>query len=210
MRREEKKRATREAILDRAAAGFRARGFDETRLRDLHEPLGLSEQTLLNYFPSKQALLDALALRWLAAQTAGVAAADAASRSDRADTITELSRHMRPFVEAIEADRAFMALVFTRSSLFQGGPAHADRDGALYPHTRAAFDALTGAIAAAQSRGELRSDVPAQQLGEIAFAVFRTTTTLWLNDYWGDDESLLTRLERAFTVVWSGARAQEA
>ena len=52
--REEKKQEQRQAIVDMALALFRERGFDETRVQDVTERLGISETTFFNYFPTKQ------------------------------------------------------------------------------------------------------------------------------------------------------------
>ena len=53
--REEKKAEQRRAILDTAAALFRKRGYEETRVRDIVERLRISEVTFFNYFPTKDA-----------------------------------------------------------------------------------------------------------------------------------------------------------
>ena len=40
-----------------AAALFRKRGYEQTRVRDIIERLRISEVTFFNYFPSKDALI---------------------------------------------------------------------------------------------------------------------------------------------------------
>jgi AcrR family transcriptional regulator len=51
--RERKKRATRRAISDAATGLFMAKGFDNTSVAEIAEVVGVSPQTVLNYFPAK-------------------------------------------------------------------------------------------------------------------------------------------------------------
>ena len=55
--RERKKRAMRTQLSDTAARMFLERGFDAVRVADVGEACGVSEKTVFNYFPSKEALL---------------------------------------------------------------------------------------------------------------------------------------------------------
>jgi len=56
-RRERKKAATRKALSDKAVEMFIARGFDNVSVREIAEAVDVSATTLLNYFPSKEALV---------------------------------------------------------------------------------------------------------------------------------------------------------
>ena len=51
--RERKKTATRRAISDAATGLFMAKGFDNTSVAEIAEVVGVSPQTVLNYFPAK-------------------------------------------------------------------------------------------------------------------------------------------------------------
>lgn len=51
--RERKKRATRRAISDAATELFMRKGFDNTSVAEIAEVVGVSPQTVLNYFPAK-------------------------------------------------------------------------------------------------------------------------------------------------------------
>ena len=70
--REEKKAEQRRAILNTAAALFRKRGYEETRVRDIVERLRISEVTFFNYFPTKDALIMAFAVEMLEFSIASV------------------------------------------------------------------------------------------------------------------------------------------
>jgi AcrR family transcriptional regulator len=53
-------RATTDRILDAALKSFGSQGFEATSLDDLAGELGVTKQTILYWFPSKAALLDAV------------------------------------------------------------------------------------------------------------------------------------------------------
>ena len=56
-------RRTRQAILDAASSLFAQNGYFGTSLREVATRVGVRESALYNYFPSKQALFDALLAR---------------------------------------------------------------------------------------------------------------------------------------------------
>ena len=51
--------STRSRVVDQAVTAFGSRGYDTTSLDALAAELGVRKQTILYYFPSKEALLDA-------------------------------------------------------------------------------------------------------------------------------------------------------
>jgi AcrR family transcriptional regulator len=55
--RERKKRLTRQYLSDTATAMFLDRGFDAVRVADVAAACGVSEKTVFNYFPVKEALV---------------------------------------------------------------------------------------------------------------------------------------------------------
>jgi len=55
--RERKKRLMRARLSDTAAAMFLERGFDAVRVAEVARACGVSEKTVFNYFPTKEALL---------------------------------------------------------------------------------------------------------------------------------------------------------
>jgi len=58
--RQQKKQQARRSILDAAGTLIAARGYDETKMRDIASSAGISYQTLYNYFPTKGQILRAL------------------------------------------------------------------------------------------------------------------------------------------------------
>jgi AcrR family transcriptional regulator len=55
--RERKRRLTRQRISDVATTLFMSRGFDNVRVADVAEIVGVSEKTIYNYFPTKESLV---------------------------------------------------------------------------------------------------------------------------------------------------------
>jgi AcrR family transcriptional regulator len=66
--RERKKRQTKQRIADEAASLFRLRGYETVRISDIAAAAEVSEQTLYNYFPSKETC----SLTWIASMRRGL------------------------------------------------------------------------------------------------------------------------------------------
>ena len=75
--RERKKRLMRQRLSDTATAMFLERGFDAVRVSEVAEACGVSEKTVFNYFPVKEALVMDRLEATLAAVRAGLADAAA-------------------------------------------------------------------------------------------------------------------------------------
>ncbi len=204
--RERKKEQTRAAILMQAETLFRERGFEATRVRDIISHVEISEPTFFKYFPSKQVLVDELALEWLR----GATLTWPVGSEETSQTLEDLGTVFRPLVRAIEADRSYMLLVLTHTSLWNPQGAmrgkHAELGHPLHETTQTAFTAMADFFGQAQRQGEVRAELDPLQLSEISFAVFRTTLQLWASDYWHADHDLEERLTAAFDVLFRGMR----
>jgi len=219
-----KKKRVRDAILAVCGRLFRTRGFDETTIDDIIGETEISRQTFFNYFPGKEAVLAELGLAWLGVQgeraragarsdRPGGARSDrpGGARSDRpARLMAGFRRVLHEQLAGVQQDREFMRLVFTRSGLFfPHGPHVGSRaDEPRLDRTRAFFAGLVSLVRAAQEAGELRRDVPADQIAEMYVAVMVVTIRFWLTGYWGGTESLVERGMRAFDVLEDGLRAR--
>src|SRR5690348_558884 len=71
--RERKKRLMRQQLSDTATAMFLERGFDGVRVVEVAAACGVSEKTVFNYFPVKEALVMDRLEATLAALSAGLA-----------------------------------------------------------------------------------------------------------------------------------------
>lgn len=205
-----KKQQVRDAILDVCGRSFRARGFDETTVDAIVGEVGISRQTFFNYFPTKEAVLAELGLAWLREQAAGPRAGARAGRG--ASVFEGTRRFLRRQLGAIERDRDFMRLVFTRSGLlFPTGPQlGTDADERRLDHTRDAFAALAALLRVGQEAGQVRGDIAAEQVAELYVAVMVITIRLWLTDCWGETESLVERGMRALDALENGLRARRS
>ena len=153
--REEKKRETRDAIVATALELFRTQGFEGTRIQDIAQRLRISEATFFNYFPTKQSVLAAVADGMIASSVETLAreATDAdRSVSDRLHEVAGV------FSAQFEGDRAFIALLASHTRYFLG-----ERTGRF----EQAYVLLSQLFSEGQRRGEIRSDIPPDQLAEL-------------------------------------------
>lgn len=99
-RRERKKAATRRALSETALQMFLERGFDNVTVREIAEVADVSTTTLMNYFPTKEALVfdldDELEHSLVEAVTA---------RAPDLSVLESLRRHMRARVERAVSGR---------------------------------------------------------------------------------------------------------
>ena len=188
--REDKKRATRTAIIDTSLALFRERGFDDTRVQDVADRLHISEGTFFNYFPTKLAVLEEV----------GVHLLDQAIELLEADREADLTVPQRleasstAFARTFEHDKQFAALLATHTMLFS--PTRAARLARV--HTL-----LCGLFAEGQARAEIRADIDAGQLADAFLAVSAAMVQGWaaLED---TADSLEKRLLDATAVILWG------
>lgn len=206
--RERKKQRVRRRILTVCERLFRARGFDETTIDDIVGEVEVSRQTFFNYFPGKQAVLAELGLLWL--QEQGELARRGREATRPGSVREDFRQTLAAQLAAIERDRDFMRLVFTRSGVFfpHGPQVGSGADQPRLDRTRQFFAVVSRIVEAGQQAGRVRRDVPADQIAEMYVAVLVITTRLWLTDYWGDTGSLVERGMRAFDVIERGLREE--
>jgi len=196
--REEKKLQQRRDILKAAVALFRKRGYEETRVQDIIDAVGVSEATFFNYFPSKDALLEAYAIGRIEQYAALLRDEMADERRSVPDRVRDLVRTIGEVLQ--KEDRQFMALVATRSKLFQGG------EGNVFERQVQAHGTLVQLFREGQSRGEIRSDLDPHLLAESLTGAYTFAIVNWLTGRWRDSEQLSTRLVRVADVVLDGCR----
>lgn len=196
--REEKKAEQRRAILSASIALFRRRGYQRTRVRDIIERLRISEATFFNYFPSKDALLEAFAAEQL--DETAVNLRIAIGRRDRPvpERIHDL---MQLWALGWSSDREFSVVMATRSRLLSGP------QGLLREKVLRNYQLFERLFAQGQRRAEIRKDARPRQLAEMLEGIFTITAGNWLVGWWKDEtESLEQRLMRAVEVFLDGCR----
>lgn len=122
--RERKKRRTRQLLADTATEMFLAKGFDGVRVSEIAEACGVSEKTVFNYFPTKEALVmdrldDASDALLAALADTALTPVQAALRVLDAELATMLGRlaGQKSFREAAEQYRRFSTLVWSTPAL---------------------------------------------------------------------------------------------
>jgi AcrR family transcriptional regulator len=190
--RDDKKAATRAAIMETALARFRSVGFDRTRVHDVVDDLRLSEATFFNYFPSKLSVLEAVADTML-------------NRSlellreelvDEHGPIEERLERLSGGFASIFAGDLELATLLARHTRFLY--VASDRSGEGH-------EMMTRLFADGQAKGEVRDDVPAAQLADITLAASLVTINSWIDDH-DPAVPLNERLLAAHRVFWQGAR----
>jgi AcrR family transcriptional regulator len=195
--REEKKRQQRQEILDGALALIRERGYDNTRVQDIVERTGISEGTFFNYFATKESLLHDFALVHIDIYSGALQHELEAANVPVPDRIREL---IKAAALAIEADRAFQEVIYTRSDLFNAS-------GLLREKTLLMYDQLAELFRLGQERGEISESVDPMQLAEVMTGIYHLTTLNWLTGWWEDETADLdTRLSNAVGVFLDGCR----
>jgi len=194
--REEKKAEQRRAILNTAAALFRKKGYEETRVRDIVDRLRISEVTFFNYFPTKDALIMAFAVEMLEYSIASVQ--------------RELERHevsvpdrfrvlMRQWARSWDEDPVFQGLVAKQSRYLT------DVKGLLQVRSRELYRQYERLFTEGQRRGEIRSDQNPLYLAEMMEGMMILIAGNWVVGWWeGRSESLEARFMKAMDVFLDG------
>ncbi len=170
-RRERKKREVRNRIAEAAWRLFHEQGIDATTVDQIAEAADVSQKTVFNHFPTKQALVHELAARLLdlhrsaleeeRQRTAPVHDQLGAFFARAAETLERGDPLLRELVLDVMRDRA------------PAGPG-----ARSIAEMQAAF---AGMLARGQERGEVRRDVDAQLLAETVAALLTGIIINWVN-----------------------------
>ena len=194
--REEKKAEQRRAILNAAAALFRKKGYEETRVRDIVERLRISEVTFFNYFPSKDALIAAFAVEMLEFSIASVKRELERHDCSVPDRIRSL---MRQWATSWDSDPEFHALVAKQSRMMT------DVKGVLRDRSLQLYEQYERLFAEGQKRGEIRADQKPLYLAEMMEGMLTLVAGNWVSGWWENrSDSLEERFMNAMTVFLEG------
>jgi AcrR family transcriptional regulator len=194
--REEKKAEQRRAILNAAAALFRKRGYQETRVRDIAERLRISEVTFFNYFPTKDALIMAFAVEMLEFSIASVKREIERRDCSVPDRIRNV---MRQWATSWDADPEFHALVAKQSRLLT------DVKGVLRDRSLQLYQQYERLFAEGQKRGEIRPDQKPLHLAEMMEGMLVLIAGNWVSGWWQNrSDPLEERFMNAVTVFLDG------
>jgi AcrR family transcriptional regulator len=163
-RRERKKLETQGNLMDAALRLFCERGYEETTVEDITEAADVAKGTFFNYFPTKDAVLPAIAASRL--QQLEDALTPDRGAPDSAVVRIKLALHLiadDPLCDPRMARRLFAAVMRHREL----NPGHAIRD------------LLIEQVRQAQDNGEIREDVDAVYLGSMIRATFFQFLMMW-------------------------------
>jgi AcrR family transcriptional regulator len=199
--REEKKAEQRRAILNTAAALFRKRGYEETRVRDIVDRLRISEVTFFNYFPAKDALITAFAVEMLEFSIASVKRELERHDCGVPDRIRSL---MRQWATSWDSDPEFHGLVAKQSRMMT------DVKGVLADRSRQLYKQYERLFAEGQKRGEIRADYKPLHLAEMMEGMLILIAGNWVSGWWGSRSyPLEKRFMNAMDVFLEGCAAPE-
>src|ERR1700733_13610588 len=200
--REEKKAEQRRAILNTAAALFRKRGYEETRVRDIVDRLRISEVTFFNYFPTKDALIMAFAVEMLEFSIASVKRELERHDCSVPDRIRIL---MRQWAKSWDGDPKFHALVAKQSRMMT------EATGILRERSLQLYQQYERLFAEGQKRGEIRTDQKPLHLAEMMEGMLILIAGNWVSGWWGKkSDSLEKRFMNAVTVFLDGCATKKS
>jgi TetR/AcrR family transcriptional regulator, regulator of mycofactocin system len=174
-RRETHKRVTREALADAALRRFGADGYDETSVDAIAADAGVSARTFFRYFATKDEVLDMGRAERQAELVRVVAGSDATGLAVVREAVGALAAGFADDRERVMLrQRAAESSVVLRGRLFD---------------TFASWEHVVAR--------ELGGDASARALAAVGFAVFRSSTAVWLDE----GGSLPEIVERGFEVL---------
>jgi len=190
-RRERRSAELRERLFRAALQLFASKGYAETTVEDITEAADVGKGTFFNYFPSKERLLIAFGEMQLARLEAVVGDAE---RSDQPMPEVLRTLVLRMTEEPVRNPAIVRALI--QANLTSGTV----REEMLEIHNRNRV--LIGRLMLhGQERGEIRTDLPAEELAQAWRQMIFGTLLFW--SLLGD-ASLTERIESAVQMLWEG------
>jgi AcrR family transcriptional regulator len=195
-RRERRRRETHTRIFEAAMRLFAERGYANTPVEEITEAADVAKGTFFNYFPTKEAILQALAERQLGVvKEAEERARDAASvRPVLLKMIHGLAE--RPARSQLLL-RSLIGVAMTNNTLsgflgrvLEGGRAH-----------------IATVMQRGQELGELRTDLSPAELARVLQHGIFGTNMIWALSA---PKDLGRWLDLTFEIVWRGMAAEQA
>ena len=196
-RRERHSAERRERLFRSALDLFARQGFDQTTVEDITNAADLGKGTFFNYFPSKEHILLAFGDMQLGKLQS---AFEEMRKSDIPVPVFLRSLGPRMTQEPIR-NPAIIRL------LLQAFLTNTSVRGPMLELQRRVTAIHTEMIRIGQEHGEIRSDLPPEALAHVFRQTIFGTLLIWTLQ--GDD-TLLSRMEQAFEVLWTGLAPRTA
>jgi len=190
-RRERHSAERRERLFRAALDLFARKGFEETTVEDITNAADLGKGTFFNYFPSKEHILLAFGEMQLAKLQAAVEEARAKGESTRSFLRSLGPRMTQEPIRNPSIIRLLLQAFLSNSEVRSSMLALQDRMIALH----------TEIFRHGQEVGEIRNDLPPVVLAHAFRQAIFGTLLIW--SLYGDS-TLLSRMESAFEVIWTG------
>jgi AcrR family transcriptional regulator len=194
-RRQRRSAEIRERLFRAALSLFAQKGFAETTVEDITEAADVGKGTFFNYFPSKDHILVAFGEMQLAKLEAAIAEVRRTNKP-----ISEFLRLLGPRMiqEPARNPEIIRALL---QAFLSTTPV---REAMLDLHQR--VQALhTQMIRLGQEQGEIRCDLPAEEIAYAFRQIIFGTVLIWSLH---GDATLQSRIESAFNLLWTGIAAR--
>jgi AcrR family transcriptional regulator len=190
-RRERKSAELRERLFRAALHLFALKGYAETTVEDITEAADVGKGTFFNYFPSKEHILMAFGEMQLAKLEAIIREAQTTDQP-MIDVLRSLMLRMTE--EPVQNPAIIRALLQANLSSV---PVRGEMLR-IHDRNRALIGQL---IRHGQERGEIRTDLPADEIAQVWRQTVFGTLMFW--SLVGDG-SLTKRIETALTMLWDG------
>ncbi|MGK9250512.1 TetR/AcrR family transcriptional regulator [Paenibacillus humicus] len=187
--REEKKKATRDAIVRCALELFARHGYAETTVNQITDHAGVAKGTFFNYFESKEEVLCDIQLTFAAEELSKLAEHPGPIIPLVREFLMDMCRKLppdRPLILALNqstlTNRKLLELEKTKNEPFK--------------------EMLAGIIASAQLRGEINTSIPARTIADLAVQTYDGVLL-----YWGKglgDDRLSNQMAISFELFFKG------
>lgn len=196
-RRERRSADIRERLFRSALRLFAQKGFAETTVEDITEAADVGKGTFFNYFPSKDHILLGFSDMQLEKLEQSVA--------DLQNSEQSLRDFMRGLVVRMSEEplrnpgmiRAILLGYLSSSSVREAMIAKQDRAHQLHKKV----------VEIGQSRGEIRTDLPAAEIAHAFRQTILGTLLIWSVS---GDASLRDRIDSALQLLWTGIAPKDS
>lgn len=190
-RRQRRSAEIRERLFRAALALFGTKGFAETTVEDITEAADVGKGTFFNYFPSKDHILLAFGEMQLGKLEAAI------------ETARKTKEPMPQFLRSLGVR---MTQEPTRNpaiirALLQAYLSTTPVREAMIDLQRRVHALHSEMIRLGQERGEIRNDLPAEEIAHVFRQTIFGTLLIW--SLYGD-ATLHSRIEAAFNLLWTG------
>lgn len=197
--RTETRAAYREAILDAATRVFGRMGFQDAKMADIAAEAGVAAGTVYNYFKNKEEVF-----RSILDRTQELVFQRIMAHQGIVDPVERMRASLRTALSFLEEHGALFSLYISIGGGFDWAQKRSAQ--ALHDAQHARYFALSSAnLAEAAQRGQVRADIPSEQLAVLLGGLFDATIFAWVRA--GCPAGLSAQADFVFDFFLHGARA---